>query len=64
VADVINKLAVANNDTALRNYDFPALWQKRASGNGAALNRAAVSPRAAIAISASRRPQQQKELQS
>jgi hypothetical protein len=40
VADDINNLAAANNDTAIRNHDFPALWQKRAVGNVVALRAA------------------------
>jgi hypothetical protein len=44
VADDINILADANNDIALPNHDFPALWQKRALENAAAHVRRCGSP--------------------
>jgi hypothetical protein len=43
VADDINNLADTNNDTTMRNHDFPALWQKRALENAAPLERARLS---------------------
>jgi hypothetical protein len=48
VADDINVLAEASNDTAIRNRDFPALWQKRALENAAAPERAD-APRQGVA---------------